>query len=41
MVHEMYSYSEGTVLSFLRMKWQGLEGNHSLLSSAEYVNVWS
>jgi len=41
MLHEMFSYPEGTVLSFPRINWQGREGNHSLLSSAENVNVCS
>jgi len=39
MAHEMSPYSEGTVLYFPRGNWQGREFNHSLLSSAENVNV--
>jgi len=31
MAHEMYSYSEGTVLSFQRVHWQGSETDRSLL----------
>ena len=38
MVHEMYSYSDSTVLSFPRVHWQGREVNHSLPSSVENVN---
>jgi len=41
MVHEMYSNSEGTFLSFTKVHWQGRKTNHSLPSSAENVNVWS
>jgi hypothetical protein len=41
MVHEMYRYSEGTVLSFHRAHWQGRETDCSLPSSADIVNVWS
>jgi len=40
-VHEMYSYSEGTVLSFPRVQWQGRDTDRSLPSSADIVNVWS
>jgi len=31
MVHEMYPYSEGTVLSFPRVHWQGRETDRSPL----------
>jgi len=41
MVHEMYPYSQGTVLSFPRVQWQGRETDRSLSSSADIVNVWT
>jgi hypothetical protein len=41
MVQGMSSYYEVTMSSFSRAHWQGRESNHSFVSSAEIVTVWS
>ena len=37
----MYPYSEGTVLSFQKVHWQGRQTDSSVTSSTDFLNVWS
>jgi len=41
MLHEMYSYSEGTLLSFPRAQGQERENDNSLPSSADIANMYN
>jgi hypothetical protein len=41
MLHEIFSFSEGTVSPFQRVQWQGRETDRSVPSSADILNLWS